>query len=753
MRRLSLLLAAGALWLFLAAIPALADGGPHIAAVNSGTATLTADSCAGCHRAHTAQGEFLLKAASEEALCLSCHGNAGTLATTDVEWGVQYVPTGSGGRSGAELGALRDGGFVKARINTSDPARVMYPRGYEDGPYNLVYAISTKPKVGALNASADITSAHIDLSPSAGDGIADTGVVWGKGAVNSGLGTANVELTCVECHNPHGNGNYRILRPVQGIEASPLGQPIPVTIKAAYANADTLVTDTQHALVVGDLITVSGLSANGIADGSYYVKTVTNGFTVILASGAVNGTTVDVTSDYAGTTAALIRSEIEIADVPPDPDNNQTYPTKNYTILQTKGAQGVNSSFLLYARDVVAAAAGTGSIAVDQAPVTITAATASNERFTTSGAHGLAVGDIVEFTGGPWPGFTPSGQYTVSSINSTGTVYDQFAVYGVNITANDTTSGAVIRQAISGDYSATGGDYFRRTVPWNAALINADCTNSVYHASGTLGSAACSTMNDAPNGRPSTITSGPTTLIGQQAFVDQMSTWCSQCHTRYYQNSNENVNNDAVISVIDARGLGFLATNDQIYPVWHTNGVQFGGPSYGDQVTFAGTGTGLDGNTWYVIATGSNPSWFKVSATMGGAAFDITVAQGALNGTTSFGTFTKTYQSSNSGWGYPRYDSSPSNVIDGTYKYQHSTASNRACTVCHVAHGSNADMSGEGGTQFALNVPYPDGTTTSTSSRLLKIDNRGTCQMCHDPTGTTTAGQSMGNAGELTSVP
>ncbi len=64
MRRLMLLIAAGSLWLFLAAVPVFADGGPHVASVNNGTAGVNADSCAGCHRAHTAQGEYLLVASS-----------------------------------------------------------------------------------------------------------------------------------------------------------------------------------------------------------------------------------------------------------------------------------------------------------------------------------------------------------------------------------------------------------------------------------------------------------------------------------------------------------------------------------------------------------------------------------------------------------------------------------------------------------------------------------------------------------------
>jgi hypothetical protein len=72
---------------------------------------------------------------------------------------------------------------------------------------------------------------------------------------------------------------------------------------------------------------------------------------------------------------------------------------------------------------------------------------------------------------------------------------------------------------------------------------------------------------------------------------------------------------------------------------------------------------------------------------------------------------------------------------DAIFNYRHSNSSNKPCTTCHVAHGSNAQMGGEYSSVF----PYPDGTT-SASSRLLKLDNRGTCQACHDPTGTVDAG-------------
>ena len=45
----------------------------------------------------------------------------------------------------------------------------------------------------------------------------------------------------------------------------------------------------------------------------------------------------------------------------------------------------------------------------------------------------------------------------------------------------------------------------------------------------------------------------------------------------------------------------------------------------------------------------------------------------------------------------------------------------------------NTDTTG-GKTTYSANVPYPDNSTTVGDSRLLKVDNRGTCQLCHDPT-------------------
>ena len=221
-------------WLMLAALPALADGGPHVRDVNSGVSTLTADSCAGCHRAHTAQGSMLLVSDSEEALCFTCHSTTGTGATTDVVSGVQYnapltaQATAPFTRTGSVLGALRSGGFVQARIASSTPARI----------FRVGSAVNVWGKV-SVGAADDVTSAHLNLAE---NGLTAPTVAWGNGAISA---TANagptVSMTCATCHNPHGNGQYRILNPVPDPDAT-AGVFVPVAAPGASVTDAALPT-------------------------------------------------------------------------------------------------------------------------------------------------------------------------------------------------------------------------------------------------------------------------------------------------------------------------------------------------------------------------------------------------------------------------------------------------------------------------------------------------------------------------------
>jgi predicted CXXCH cytochrome family protein len=443
-RRLALMIAGGALWLILAAVPALADGGPHVLTANNGSLGLNADGCAGCHRAHTAQGPFLINAVDETALCKTCHGAVATGSTVDVMTGVQYSLRGDAGVGGTQLGALRGGGFVQARIDAGSPYRYRY--GDAEGGHPTVYAFDKKVGVGSAEA---VTSSHLG-DAEVGNGLSMPGIAWGNGAFSA---TANagpaVTLSCASCHNPHGNGQYRILNPI----------PKPAT-----------------------------------------------------------GTLVEVSP------AATWNIKVTDAPLPGAGD------TRNYTVIQYKGP-------------------------------------------------------------------TAADRYLLAS------------------------------EIIDDLVPATAGDYWHQVVPFNARVADSEPAN-----------------HDAPNGVPA-------------FFSGQINAWCATCHSRYTQSTNYGQTNNTA-DPTKAEVAGNLRTN-RIYNVDGTNT----------------TGQPM------VTPTG-----------------------------------------------------------DGIYNYRHTTSRNRACTTCHVSHGSNAAMTGT----YSNTFTYPDGTTVSPSSRLLKVDNRGTCQVCHDPTMTVLVGDSTG---------
>lgn len=145
---------------------ASANGGPH------GGYTPTTDACAGCHRTHTATGAQLLVQNSTFALCMSCHGTAGTGADTNVEDGF-FLST----RSASTVGTA----------NTTDNAPLL------GGGF-------TNYNAAATTSSHDVTNTVTDA--------------WGNG-VNRGAVAAlaaGEALNCASCHDPHGNTNYRIIK-------------------------------------------------------------------------------------------------------------------------------------------------------------------------------------------------------------------------------------------------------------------------------------------------------------------------------------------------------------------------------------------------------------------------------------------------------------------------------------------------------------------------------------------------------------
>jgi predicted CXXCH cytochrome family protein len=215
--------------------------------VNNGTGPtgLTADSCAGCHRAHTATAAGLLNTEQPE-LCLNCHD--GSKATTDVIDGVQYSGIA---QTPPVLGALRGGGFQYALIDSSNAAKVII----NDAAHQ--YSAHVQP----LTTAQKVTSTHGGTGGiyNAGWG---TGTVWGNGAVNSGTG-ASVTLECASCHNPHGNGQYRILQTTPGLTETAGTYTVSIDDPGVQVK-DTTTTGTHNYTIkpASDAADANGSAAN-----------------------------------------------------------------------------------------------------------------------------------------------------------------------------------------------------------------------------------------------------------------------------------------------------------------------------------------------------------------------------------------------------------------------------------------------------------------------------------------------------------
>jgi predicted CXXCH cytochrome family protein len=253
---------------------AQADNGPHVSSAKGVGANqaVTSDKCAGCHRIHTAKSNdgMLLKTTTQEALCFNCHGPAASGASTNVVDGVGYENAATGvqdrDRSGA-AGALRGGGFTNARINgggasadftAADPLRP-----------TRIRAVESSKLIPVLPAGSAVTSTH---------SVGTAGTAWGNGAVGSGVGKS-ISLECGSCHDPHGNGNYRILKPIpadsgtssstDALGVATTGVAIPDANKKVYTTTNYWLSgDRNVPATAGGVPDATGLVADG------YIKNV-----------------------------------------------------------------------------------------------------------------------------------------------------------------------------------------------------------------------------------------------------------------------------------------------------------------------------------------------------------------------------------------------------------------------------------------------------------------------------------------------
>ena len=224
--------------------PAQADNGPHRstaqAALSGANPIVGATRCAGCHRAHTAKAEYLLKEA-QPGLCYTCHAAGNLGASTDVANGIE---DGTGV-------ALRGGGFNTAKIASGSASKTMGALDLVTG--RIATTNQTIPAIAAGLPAVPTTSRH-EINGST------AGTAWGNGPISTNAGDIGKTLTleCGSCHDPHGNGNYRILRPVPvDSGAATPGVKIPDAVAKVYTTAnywlagDTNVAPDATAVLTG----------------------------------------------------------------------------------------------------------------------------------------------------------------------------------------------------------------------------------------------------------------------------------------------------------------------------------------------------------------------------------------------------------------------------------------------------------------------------------------------------------------------
>lgn len=178
---------------------ALANFGPHGGYVDD------TDACAGCHRAHTSfstvgwtdqlgtqhTSALLVGSASTMTdFCNACHGDAAPGASTNVVSGV--FDSGPTGPSGSSIGGS-NGGVTIQYVSDSQFNAPLNGGGFTQMPDPYTWEAS------ATVSYVPATSAH---------SMEQAGPLWGAG--NAVPTWPN--LTCADCHDPHGTSNYRLLK-------------------------------------------------------------------------------------------------------------------------------------------------------------------------------------------------------------------------------------------------------------------------------------------------------------------------------------------------------------------------------------------------------------------------------------------------------------------------------------------------------------------------------------------------------------
>lgn len=713
------------MWILLAATPALADGGPHTLTLNNGTSGLSGD-CAACHRAHTAQAADLLKAAMP-GLCLTCHD--GTGSTADVVDGVQFTPATWDHNSGGTpnnpgdpiLGALRGGGFSYALIDTGAASRLTYnSRGG--------ILVTLDNAVASPGTSIELTWAAI---PASVDWPTFTGFAGGTLTFDPNASASTVQ-TAVNTRFSTST-DYSLSTSVAYMSGLPTGNANMVVSKSTDGKTFTFAPQNSFRLVV---IPTPDLTA----DTSGQNAKVSNTLQANMGSAShvgVRSTGQAVTSTHEGTgtvwgngpqgqgNAGATGVALECTSCH-NPHGNGMY----RILATTPGEDWGATPAPIEASTTLAANVTTGA----QTTIEVTSAAdfpmqkfiiqVGTEQMQVTGGQGTTTWTVVRGYNGTTPGAPASGTVVSMLISQwTAPTNDVEVVDGPTLTAGQVHNYTVLPSAnglTSGVVgTATQGDYFRykydpsgtanftnfylvqdpMTTGWNGTSP----TNAldVGTASTTLTTAltAASSSTTAVVASLAGMPSDANPLHAQPVFLIKIG---SEIMT-----ASRKVSSGAFVANSLTVGRAYFGTTIAAHAIGDAVDVVSSDPTKNaTAATYAVLYNKLGRMTAWCITCHTRYDGNRLTTPV-------------VNGSS---------QASSLGAQTP---------IDPVFMYKHGTTGT-GCEQCHVNHGTNAVMT----EPFSSSYLFPDGTAED--SALLKVNNRGTCNLCHEPTHTVTAGQTVG---------
>ena len=200
---------------------AFANFGPH-----GGYATDT-DSCAACHRAHSSFSSIKFtpqtpgpnpadypyallvgNAATIQEFCDACHGDLAPGAATNVQSGrFDSGPSGAAGQAAGTTGSSVPGAGQDAAAQVVQyETDSTFNAPLNGGGFGSIIAGQQNKILDTADYQA--SSAHNYKAVSSAHSMEAVGTLWGAGSAS----TTSMNLTCTNCHDPHGSSNYRLLR-------------------------------------------------------------------------------------------------------------------------------------------------------------------------------------------------------------------------------------------------------------------------------------------------------------------------------------------------------------------------------------------------------------------------------------------------------------------------------------------------------------------------------------------------------------